>query len=367
MANNGVNVLGIADTPYEFLDDRLKAALTDYYQVSNLEDYEQVYRAAAWFVHKHGRIDRVESHNEYWMPTEARLREDFNIQGPGIAQTDKIQHKSEMKKIFRAAGAPCVDGEIVTSPEVLDKFIEKHGFPVFAKPDKGVGGTRTFKLMDKDDVENFWRNKPDVPYFVEEFVDGILMTFDGIADQQGEIAFTSSLRSINSASDVVEKGEDLSFYIVRDIPQDAEEVGRKVLKGFDIRAKFFHLEFLRRKSDNKLFTLEMNCRAPGGYTLDLINFANDINVYQEWANIVAFNEFKAQFERKYYAAHIARRNGKTYRYSNDDIFNKYGNNIAAYIVVPPIFADVMGDEAFLVRSPEDEEIKEMISFIQEQA
>ena len=153
---------------------------------------------------------------------------------------------------------------------------------------------------------------------------------------------------------------------VRDIPKDAEEIGRKVLKGFDIRAKFFHLEFLRRKSDNKLFTLEMNCRAPGGYTLDLINYANDIDVFQEWANIVAFNEFKAQFERKYYAAHIAKRNGKSYRHDNDEIFAKYGDKIAAYIIVPPIFADVMGDEAFLVRSPEEQDIKEMISFIQEQ-
>lgn len=364
LAKNGVNVLGIADTPYEQLDDLLKASLTDYYRVENLDDYNQVYRACACFIHKHGRIDRVESHNEYWMMHEARLREDFNIIGPDVAQTEKIKRKSEMKKIFKAAGAPVVEGEIVKDQKSLQKFIKKHGYPVFTKPDVGVGGTRTFTIFNEEDVNTFWKYKPDVNYFVEPFIDGILMTFDGIADQNGEIAFTSSLRSTNSASSVIENGEDLSFYIVREIPEDAEAVGRKVLKGFDIRAKFFHLEFLRRKSDNKLFTLEMNCRAPGGYTLDLINFANDISVYREWANIIAFNEFKAKFERKYYAAHIARREGKNYLHTNDDIFRKYKEKIASYTAVPAIFADVMGNEAFLVRSPVETDIKEMIEFIQ---
>lgn len=364
LANNGVKVLGVADTPYEQLDPRLKAVLTDYIRVGNMDNYEEVYRACALFISKHGRIGRVESHNEYWMLHEARLREDFNIIGPGVEQTNKIKRKSEMKKIFKAAKAPVVDGELVKNRTILDKFVKKHGYPIFAKPDVGVGGTRTYTINNKEELEAFWKSKPDVDYFVEPFIDGILMTFDGIADQNGEIAFTSSLRAINSASEVVDKGEDLSFYIVREIPKDAEEVGRKVLKGFDIRAKFFHLEFLRRKSDGKLFTLEMNCRAPGGYTLDLINFANDLNVYQEWANIVAFNEFKANFERKYFAAHIARRSGKNYKHSNEEIYRRFEGKIASHTMVPGIFADVMGNEAFLVRSPEVDDIYEMIEFIQ---
>jgi hypothetical protein len=90
LAKNGVNVLGIADTPYEQLDDLLKASLTDYYRVENLDDYNQVYRACACFIHKHGRIDRVESHNEYWMMHEARLREDFNIIGPVWRKQKKL-------------------------------------------------------------------------------------------------------------------------------------------------------------------------------------------------------------------------------------------------------------------------------------
>ncbi|MBO6238703.1 MAG: Type 1 glutamine amidotransferase-like domain-containing protein, partial [Bacteroidales bacterium] len=71
---NGANVLGIADAPYEQLSDELRGALTDYYKVNNLEDYGEVYRAVAWFAHKYGKIDWIESNNEYWLAQDARLR-----------------------------------------------------------------------------------------------------------------------------------------------------------------------------------------------------------------------------------------------------------------------------------------------------
>ncbi|MBO7671028.1 MAG: carbamoylphosphate synthase large subunit, partial [Oscillospiraceae bacterium] len=53
----GVRVLGIGDVPFDALNDRLKNALTEYYYVQSLEDYDQVYRAVAFFIHRYGRID----------------------------------------------------------------------------------------------------------------------------------------------------------------------------------------------------------------------------------------------------------------------------------------------------------------------
>ena len=39
LRQNGVNVLAIADAPYDSLCRGLKEALTEYYRVDNLEDY----------------------------------------------------------------------------------------------------------------------------------------------------------------------------------------------------------------------------------------------------------------------------------------------------------------------------------------
>ena len=102
---NGINVLGIGDAPYDSLEGPLKAALTEYYRVGSLEDYDQVYRAVAFFAFKYGKIDWVESMNEYWLEQDARLRTDFNIT-TGI-RSDRIgfiKEKSLMKKLYLEGG-----------------------------------------------------------------------------------------------------------------------------------------------------------------------------------------------------------------------------------------------------------------------
>ena len=71
LKNAGVNVLGIGDTPYQELRRELKESLTEYYRVDNMEDYSQLIKAGGYFTHKYGKIDRIESHNEHWLETDA--------------------------------------------------------------------------------------------------------------------------------------------------------------------------------------------------------------------------------------------------------------------------------------------------------
>ena len=54
LKNNGMNVLGIGDCPYDQLSEELRESLCEYYRVDSLEDYEAVYRAAAYFIHRYG-------------------------------------------------------------------------------------------------------------------------------------------------------------------------------------------------------------------------------------------------------------------------------------------------------------------------
>jgi hypothetical protein len=71
----GVNVLGICDTPYNQLPDSLKHHLTEYYRVTDMHNYDELLRVVEYFTHHYGKIDRFESHNEYWLETEARTLE----------------------------------------------------------------------------------------------------------------------------------------------------------------------------------------------------------------------------------------------------------------------------------------------------
>src|SRR5690242_16254687 len=75
----GASVLAIGDAPYDQLRPELRESLTEYYRVSSMGDYDAMLRACGFFTHKYGKIDRIESHTEFWLGGDAQLREDFNV------------------------------------------------------------------------------------------------------------------------------------------------------------------------------------------------------------------------------------------------------------------------------------------------
>ena len=105
LKNNGVTTLGIGDEPYDQLSQELKDSLVEYYKVSSLENYDEVYRACAFFTFKYGKIDWLESNNEYWLLRDAQLRTDFNITtGLRNHTISGIKYKSAMKAFYEKAG-----------------------------------------------------------------------------------------------------------------------------------------------------------------------------------------------------------------------------------------------------------------------
>ena len=107
LKNDGMNVLGIGDQPYDELKPELKDSLNEYYKVNSLENYDEVYRAVAFFAFKYGRIDWLESNNEYWLERDAALRTDFNIKS-GFQTEDmpRIKYKSKMKEYYQRPASP---------------------------------------------------------------------------------------------------------------------------------------------------------------------------------------------------------------------------------------------------------------------
>ena len=140
LKNNGMNVLGIGDQPYYELTPELKGSLNEYYKVSSLENEDEVYRAVAFFAFKYGRIEWLESNNEYWLERDARLRTDFNIQS-GFRTEDipRIKYKSKMKEYYKKAGIPAARYHVVDDLEGCLTFAAEVGYPLVIKPDNGVG------------------------------------------------------------------------------------------------------------------------------------------------------------------------------------------------------------------------------------
>ena len=113
LKNHGVTVLGLADEPYESLRAELKSSMAEYFRVNSMHNYDDLLRALGYFTHRYGKLDRIDSHNEYWLETEARLRTDFNMPGIRTDQIGRIKRKSLMRETFINAGIKVARGAVV--------------------------------------------------------------------------------------------------------------------------------------------------------------------------------------------------------------------------------------------------------------
>ncbi len=359
----GANVLGLADEPYDFLHPALKSALGEYYRVDDMHNYDNLLRALGHFTHRHGKIDRLDSLNEYWLETEARLRTDFNI--PGLRNEDMgpIKRKSLMKKNFVKAGVRVAQGAVVHNMAQAQKLIKDTGFPVVAKPDIGVGAAATYKIHSKKELEDFFRDKPAIDYIMEAFVNGTIMSFDGLTDREGNLVFYTAHQYSEGVMEAVNQDSLIYYYSLREIPEDLETAGRNALKVFDVRERFFHFEFFRDSQDGEITALEVNMRPPGGLTTDMFNFANDINIYREWANIIVNNRFEASYERPYHCSYIGRKSNRAYRYTHEQVVEALKDKLVFHGDISGVFSAALGNYGYLVRSSELDEIHEMAAFV----
>lgn len=367
LREQGFNTLGIADTPYHELSEGLRNALTEYYRVDDMQDYDQVYRAVAYFAHKYGRIDRIESHNEYWLELDARLRTDFNVAGYKTADMAAIKTKAQMKEVFRQAGMKVAQGRVFLSDDEARKLAATLKFPVVVKPNSGVGASDTYKIRTAADLEAFFGQKnPHTEYIMEEFIDGDIVTFDGLTDRDGNIVFYASLEYSQAVLDLVENDSDIYYFVPRETPAALIDLGKQCVAAFGVKERFFHFEFFRVRATGELMPLEINCRPPGGLTIDMWNYANDFDVFAEYARIVKENRFAAEITRPWNVVYIGRKNKNRYVHSIEEVYQRYADNIISVQQVPGVFAKLLGEQGILARTATLEEMEEIARFAQTQ-
>jgi len=360
LRDNGMNVLGIGDAPYEGLSGELRDSLCEYYKVDSLENYEEVYRAVAFFIHKYGRIAWLESNNEYWLERDARLRTDFHItSGFQMEDVPRIKYKSRMKEFYAKAGIPAARYHLVEGLEDCRAFIREVGYPVVVKPDNGVGASDTHKLADEEDLTAFLREKdPAVSYIMEEFVHAEVNSYDAVIGPDGEPLFETGNVTPHSIMDIVNNDDNSIYYIVKDLPEDTRAAGRAAVKSFGVRSRFIHFEFFRLTQDQaglgkkgRIVALEVNMRPCGGFTPDMINFAHGTNVYKIWADMIAFGASRMPVGEHAFCAYAGRRDGKPFRLSHEELVEKYSQNLRMVDRIPEVLAGAMGNQMYVAVFP----------------
>ena len=373
LKNNGFNVLGIGDCEYFNLTDDLRSSLTEYYKVSSLENYDEVFAAVAFFTFRYGKIDWLESNNEYWLERDARLRTDFNIcTGFKTKDMPKVKYKSKMKACYKKAGVKVARYCLAKGVKTCKKFIAEVGYPVIVKPDNGVGANDTHRINSDEELEAFFKNKLPVTYIMEEFIQAEVNSYDAIVNSKGEPIFETGNVTPLSLMDVVTQNGTSLFYILNEPFDDVRDAGRRTLKACGVKSRFVHFEFFRLTCDQpigkkgEVVALEVNMRPSGGISPDMMNYANSTDVYKIWADMIAYDSTLTGTGAKYYCAFAGRREGRDYVYSEQDIRDKFGSELKIVGRVPKALSGAMGDFMYIANFSSKERLDDFYAEIAEE-
>ena len=375
LRRDGARVLGIGDTPFDALAPEVRGSLDEYYWVHDLENYEEVYRAVAYFSFHYGKPDWIESNNEHWLSLDAHLREDFNVaHGPRPAEIARWQSKAGQKPLYAAAGVPTARQTRLTTFDETRWFIGEMGhYPVFAKPEVGVGAGGTRVLSSDADLRALLADHGDTPYVIEQLVHGDICSWDAILDGRGEPLFENQEEFPPSMADVVYGGLDLTYFSCPTVDPKLARLGRATVRAFGLTSRFVHLEFFRLDRDHPglgnagdYVGLEVNVRPPGGTTPEMMNYAHDVDVYQIWADMICFDERRAEQDGSDgFCVYASRRDAHSYAHSHEEVLERYGSAVVAHGRVPDALSDDMGNYQYTARFEARADLDEFVAYVHE--
>ncbi len=310
LAEVGAQVYGLGDLPLEQIPAETKRWLTDYIWVPSLSDEESVVRHAMSALRRL-QPDRIECLWEIGVELAARLRAELGVPGLSPEDARDFRDKDRMKARLAKAGLRVPKHYRMSSLPDLLQAVSYIGFPLIIKPIDGAGTRDTFKLSCDADVQEILPRIKHLPEMIaEEFIEGDEFTFDTVCID-GTPAFESIAQyHPNPLQSRTQEWISPAQIVLRDphVPQmaDAVKFGRDVLRAMGMGTGFTHMEWFRKPNGEVVFG-EIAARAPGGRLVDQMNYANDFNVYREWARAVCWHTFEQTPQRRYHVAAVFKR------------------------------------------------------------
>jgi len=310
LAQVGAEVIGLGEQPLEAVAPGVRDCLSDYIQAESLWDAERTLdQLRDWS--RNRTIDRIECLWELGVELAARLREGLGVPGMGLEQALLFRDKEAMKQALDRAGIRTPRHRKATSEAECRTAAEEVGFPLIVKPIAGAGSADTHRVDDNTELE---RVLPLVRHVrelsVEEFIAGEEYTFDTIC-ARGEVLYhnISWYRPCPLIARTLEWVSPQTISL-RDVDAPAlaggVDMGRAVLDALGFEDGFTHMEWFRTEAGEAVFG-EIGARPPGAMSVDIMNFAGDIDTYVGWAEATCDGRLSQPVERRYNAAVIFKR------------------------------------------------------------
>jgi carbamoylphosphate synthase large subunit len=375
LAEVGAEVIGIGESPAEFLDDELKSWMVHYHQVPNVVDVGVMTDAVRWLQGKLW-IDRLEATIEAHTLAAAEVRERCTIPGTSLRTAWLCRDKPSMKEVLRAAGVPTAASTGADDAEQVRAFANAVGFPIILKPRTGAGALDTTRVDDREQLEaalSMFGSKGVTSIAVEEFVEGHEGFYDSLSvDGHAAVDFVSHYypNVLEAMRTRWISPQFVSTNRVDSVPEYAQlrELGHRVVEALGIGTSATHMEWFF--GPKGLRFSEIGCRPPGVGAWDLYSAGNDLDLYREWANAVVHGRVEARPSRRFASGIVAlrpERDGHISGYSGvQEIQARHGEWVLdAHLPDPgtptqPVEAGYMANAYVRMRHPDYDALRGML-------
>lgn len=328
----GANVIGVGETPEDWLDPDVRDSLGGYYKVDNVTDVHQLDAAVRW-AQSQCWVDALESTVESHQMAAAQVREWRSIPGTSLRTTWLCRDKPSMKEALRAAGIPTAASTAAETADDVRDFAREIGYPLILKPRAGAGAQGTVKVGSDTELDEALAGFGDAASIaVEEFVEGHEGFYDTISID-GRVGHDWVSHYYPNVLEAMRhrwiSPQFITTNRINDSPVYAEirDLGERVNEALGIGTSATHMEWFF--GPKGLRFSEIGCRPPGVGCWDLYSAANDTDVYREWAHAIVHGSAERPLSRGYSAGIVAlrpERDGQIRGYSGvEAIGDRYGH------------------------------------------
>ena len=346
LAEIGATVSAIGEGSKASLDDDLRRWLTHYEQVGNVCDAQAVLNSVR-FIQRHAHVDRLEATVEAHIMPTAHVREAAGIPGTSVRTAHLCRDKPAMKEALRQGGVPCAASAGVGALAEARAFAERGGYPLICKPRVGAGASGAARVDSDAELETALRSlgigdgDTGRSVAIEEFIEGHEGFFDTLT-LRGQVVHEFATHYYPNVLEAMRarwiSPQFITTNRVDSAPGYAEvrAMAQRVVTVLGIETSATHMEWFA--GPKGLRFSEIGCRPPGVRTWDLYEVGNDMDIYREWAMLIAAGRPSQRPSRRYAAGIIALRpdrDGRIVGYEGlEAVRDAFGGNIIDWHTPP---------------------------------
>ncbi len=235
------------------------------------------------------KFDRIVALDEFDLETAALIREHMQLPGMGQSATRYFRDKLAMRVRAREGGVPVPEFTSVLNYDDLSHFLSSVPGPWLLKPRTNASAIG-IKTIDR--AEQLWPILDQLGdlqshYVLERFVPGEIFHVEGITWNR-QTLFGAPFKYGKPPMQTMHQGGVFSTRALSRESSDArglQKIHKQVIEALGLVSGVTHTEFIKSQADGLFYFLETAARVGGAYIAEVVEYANAVNPWVEWARI----------------------------------------------------------------------------------